>query len=144
MRKRCLAIVPAVLVCVSFAAAEQYPEFTAWMKAAGRTADALTKAENKTGPQVVRAAERLASVYDEMIGFWRQQDPDDAADAVKWSEQGKAAALELANAANAGNAERAAAAWKRLDGTCTACHEAHRVQAPDGTYRFKAPKPDQP
>jgi cytochrome c556 len=69
-----------------------------------------------------------------MIDFWRQQH---AADAVKWSEQGKAAAVELAAAAHAGNAGRATAAFQTISETCRACHEAHRETLAGGGYRIK-------
>ncbi len=80
------------------------------------------------------AAERLGGVYENLIGFWRRRN---AADAVKWSAQGKAAALALANAANAGNAESAAAAFKNLGATCQSCHDAYRVKNAGGQYRIK-------
>ena len=119
--------------CTAAIAAE-YPQLTAGMKMLGSASGALGKLERKTGPSAVGSAERIASVYEEMIGFWRQKDADDA---VKWSEQGKAAAVQLENAANAGNADAAEAAMKVLSGTCQSCHEAYREKLPDGKYRLK-------
>src|SRR6516164_5034102 len=78
--------------------AEENPEFVTWMKTTKSACDDLKKMEQKTGEQAVRRAERLGTVYESMIGFWRQRN---AADAVKWSEEGKAAAMMLATAANA-------------------------------------------
>jgi cytochrome c556 len=57
--------------------------------------------------------------------------------AVKWSEAGKAAALQLATATNSADAERVAAAMQSLAGTCRSCHEAHREKLPNGSYRIK-------
>ncbi len=124
-------------VLFTFAAglvAAEYPEFTAGMKALGNVSGTLRKVDKKTGPEVVRGAERMAAVYEEMIGFWRQRG---AANAVKWSEEGKAAAVQMASAANAGDAEKVDAAMKALNGTCQSCHEAYRERTPDGKYRFK-------
>src|SRR5690349_14288467 len=81
------------------AVAEEYPEFITWMKATGTAADELKKMEKKTGEQAQRRAERIGGAYENMIGFWRQRN---AADAVKLSEDGKAAAMQLATAAFAG------------------------------------------
>ncbi len=114
--------------------AEEDPVFTGWMKSVGKASAALNKMETKTGTDAVEQAERIAGVYKNMIGYWRQRN---AKDAVEASEAGKAAALELASAANAGNAEKVASAMSRLMGTCKACHEAHRTKSEDGKYRIK-------
>jgi cytochrome c556 len=125
---------PILAVFALSAAAEEIPQLTMWMKTAGAALGALSKAEKKTGPQAVAGAERLGAVYENMIPFWRGRN---AANAVKWSEEGKAAAVELASAANAGKEEEAAAALKTLSGTCHNCHEAYREKLPDGGYRIK-------
>jgi hypothetical protein len=114
--------------------AQVYPQFVQWMKAADKYSGALRKMEQKTGPEAVRAAEELGGVYEEMIGFWRQRA---AADAVKISEEGKAAAVILASAAKAGDSAKADEAFKTLGGTCRSCHEAFREKTAAGTYRIK-------
>jgi cytochrome c556 len=116
------------------AVAEEFPEFIQMMKVTGAASGALQKMEKKTGPQAVRAAERMGGVYEEMIGFWRQRN---AAKAVTLSEEGKAAALELVNAANAGDADKAEAAYQRLTGTCKNCHAEYREKLADGKYQIK-------
>src|SRR6478672_8895939 len=75
------------------AIAEEYPEFVTWMKTTGTASDELKKMEQKTGEEAMRRAEKIAGVYENMIGFWRQRNMSDA---VKWSEDGKAAAMQLA------------------------------------------------
>src|SRR4028118_1500908 len=86
-----------------------------WMKTTNQSMQALRKMEKKTGPEVVTHAEKIAATYENMIGFWRQRNADDA---VKLSEAGKAAAVELAAAAKAENVEEAGAAFGRVGGTC--------------------------
>jgi cytochrome c553 len=115
-------------------AAEEDPEFVAWMKGTGNSFNALNKMDSKTGEKAVRAAERMGSVYEEMIGFWRQRN---RADAVAWSEEGKAAALELATAAYAGDNEKATAALNTLTGTCKQCHQKYREKVGENQYRMK-------
>ena len=104
------------------------------MKDADKASSALRKLDIKTGGNAVESAEDLGGIYEEMIGFWRQRE---ASRAVKWSAEGKAAAVELASAANAGDAERAEAAWKRLGTTCKSCHDMFREKLPDGRYKIK-------
>ena len=116
------------------AVAEEYPEFVTWMKATGTANDELRKMEKKTGEQAQRRAERIAGVYENMIGFWRQRN---AADAVKWSEDGKAAATELATAAFAGDEAKVKTSMQALGATCRSCHEAHREKLGEGKYRIK-------
>ena len=124
-----LLIVPATAVV-----AEEYPEFVSLMKMANQSLGALGKMDKKTGPEAMRAAERLGLAYEQMMPFWRGRD---SAPAVKISQEGKAAAAALASAAFSGDADKAEAAFKTLGGTCKSCHEARREKLADGKYRIK-------
>jgi cytochrome c556 len=126
-----LGLLALLAVC---AAAQNVPEFHEAMEATDKATVALKKLEPKTGPQAVSNAERMGGIYEDMIGFWRQRN---ASDAVKWSEQGKAAAVQLAAAAKSGEAAPAAAAFQSLIATCKSCHSAHRERLPDGKFRIK-------
>lgn len=117
----------AALVLFAGAAWAQTAEYSEWMK----TADAATRPE--TGEAIARA-ERLGAVYEKMIGYWRQRR---APDAVKWSEQGKAAAVQMAAAAYAGDAEKAETAFQAVRSTCQPCHDAYRVKLANGKYRIR-------
>jgi cytochrome c556 len=114
--------------------AQDTEKFEGWMKSVDTSAKVLRKLEKKTGPEAVESAEKLGAAYENMIAFWRQKG---AADAVKLSEDGKAAAVELASAANAGDDTKSAAAFTRLGATCRPCHEAHRDKTPEGKYKIK-------
>jgi hypothetical protein len=109
-------------------------EFSLSMKSTAKAMDAMKKGESKTGEQVARHAERIGGVYENMIGFWRQRN---APDAVKWSEEGKAIALQLATAATANDTEKATEALGALGKTCKPCHDAHRERISEGKYRIK-------
>jgi cytochrome c556 len=104
------------------------------MKTTKTATDDLKKMEQKTGEQAVRRAERLGTVYESMIGYWRQRN---AHDAVKWSEEGKAASMQLASAAYSGDAEKAKAALDAVNNGCKSCHDAHREKVAEGKYRIK-------
>lgn len=125
-----------LLLLAAAASPAQDAGFTARMKALAASTGFLEKLEAKNTPAATRAAERMGGIYEEMIGFWRQRSSPDA---VKLSVQGKAAAVALASAAHAGDAEKAAAAFDTLTGTCKPCHEKYRTRLPDGTYRIKPP-----
>jgi hypothetical protein len=128
------AVFLSIAVTAAIGFAQQYTEFSAWMKSTDTATKAVNRMGNKTGPEAVRAAETLGGVYENMIGFWRQRN---APDAVKWSEEGKAAAVQFASAANGGNADAAAAAFKTLGGTCRPCHDAYRVRLAGGKFAFR-------
>jgi cytochrome c556 len=105
-----------------------------WMKTTNQSVQALRKMEKKTGAEAADHAEKIAGAYDKMIGFWQERKAEDA---VKISQDGKAAATELASAARADNAEAAGAAFGKVGGTCMPCHAAHRVRSPEGKYSIK-------
>jgi hypothetical protein len=126
--------VPALLVLALALPAQENETLEGWMKATGASLGALRKLEKKTGPEAITNAEKLGGIYENMISFWRQRNADDA---VKLSTEGKAAAVELASAAHADDADKAAAAFARLGGTCKPCHEAHREKTPEGKYKIK-------
>src|SRR4051812_10334247 len=113
---------------------QQDEELQNWMKMAGQSAGTLAKLEKKTGKPAVAPAERLGAIYENMINFWRQRN---APDAVKLSTAGKAAALQLASAARAGDETGAASALRELTATCKQCHDAHREKIGDASYRIK-------
>ena len=114
--------------------AQDEAEFASWMKSAGSELGVLRKSESKSGPEVAASAQKLSGIYEQMTNYFAKRN---VGDAVKWSQDGKAAADELAVAAKAGDAEKSAAAFKTLGGTCQACHQAHREKQADGSYKFK-------
>lgn len=120
----------AALSCLALSA-EHNEQFVGWMKSTASASNALKKLEKKTGPEAVRSAERIGSAYEEMIGYWRQRN---AKDAIKWSQDGKSAATQLAAAAHAGDEEKAVAAFNSLNTTCRPCHDTYREKLPDGKY----------
>lgn len=114
--------------------AQDEAELSKWMKAIQTETGVLRKADPKTGADVAASAEKVAVLYDQTKGFWEKRQ---MADAVKMSDEGKAAAMELASAAKASDGEKANAAFKTLGGTCRGCHDLHREKAADGSYKIK-------
>lgn len=108
--------------------------FQTWMKSTNTEMGVLRKIDSKTGPEAAASAEKLSAIYQKVSAYWSAKHADDA---VKISDEGKAAADALAVAAKAGESDKAAAAYKSLGGTCRGCHEAHREKAADGTYKIQ-------
>ena len=104
------------------------------MKAIDGHAKVIRGLTARTGAEAADNAEKIAGLYTEMKEFWVKRD---VADAVKAAEEGKDAALQLASAAKANDAEKGEAAFKALNGTCRSCHTAHRERLPDGKYKIK-------
>ena len=104
------------------------------MKGMDKHAGVIRKLPTKTGDEVASNAEELVKLYGSMHQFWVQRNVEDA---VKWTDEGKAAATELAAAAKAGDTAKAESAFKAVGGTCRSCHTAHREKLPDGTYKIK-------
>ena len=127
-------IVAAVLLTLGVLMLAAETELSAEMKNLEAAFTTLRKPDAASGRQAVRKAEQIGVAYENMIEFWRQRKAEDA---VKWSEAGKASALQLATAMSSGDAERVAVAMKTLGGTCRSCHEAHREKLSDGRYRIK-------
>jgi hypothetical protein len=104
------------------------------MKAIDQHAAVIRKLAARTDADAAPNAEKLAVLYGNMKSFWQERNIEDA---TKWSEDGRVAALELVDAAKAGDAAKAEASWKALGSTCRSCHTAHREKLPDGTYKIK-------
>jgi hypothetical protein len=104
------------------------------MKAIDGHAKVIRGLSARTGGEAAENAEKIAELYDDMKDFWKKRNFDDA---VQSTDEGRAAALQLASAAKAGDAEKGEAAFKALSGTCRSCHMAHRERLPDGTYKIK-------
>ena len=127
-------LVLGLAIFVFSAWGQQDEELRNWMKMAGQSASTLAKLEKKTGKPALAPAERLGAIYENMINFWRQRN---AADAVRFASAGKAAAVELASAARAGDEAAAVSALGELTATCKQCHDAHREKIGDTRYRIK-------
>ena len=104
------------------------------MKAIDGHAKVLRGLTARTGAEAAENAEKIAGLYADMKDFWTKRNVQDA---VQSTEEGRTAALQLASAAKAGDAEKAEASFKALSGTCRGCHTAHRERLPDGTYKIK-------
>lgn len=105
------------------------------MKAMKTINDSLRKnLEAKAADALAADARKMVDLFAETETFWAHKN---APDAVKFAQNGKAAAGELASAAANRNLDAAGAAAKKMGGSCQSCHNQYREKAPDGSYRIK-------
>ena len=83
---------------------------------------------------VKKNANAMARNFAIMAAWWEGRG---TAAASKLADQAMKDAVALRKAANGGDAAGAKAAMGRIQGSCKACHSAHRVKNDDGSWGFK-------
>ena len=86
-----------------------------------------------SGADVVKDAEKLQKLFQEVGAFMKEKKIEDA---VGFAKEAETAATEMARAAKANEADPIFAAQKTIAKQCTTCHAAHREQDP-ATKAFK-------
>jgi len=84
---------------------------------------------------VAADAGKLQTDFTQAVSFFKAMK---AADAVTAAQGNADAAGEIVKAAKANNLDAAKAPAKTIKGSCKACHDVHREQLPDKTYKYKA------
>lgn len=82
----------------------------------------------------VAGAKAIEAALASIESFWEARKD---AEAVKMNSASRAAALALAKVAEGNELEATKEARKALGATCKACHDVHREQLPDKTYKIK-------
>lgn len=105
------------------------------MKETGATMGSLRKnLEAKAGPAAAADAKKLQGIFGQVHDFWTNKKVDDA---VVTSKEASTAFGDIAQLASDGKFDEGVAALKTASGTCATCHQAHRVKAEDGSWKFK-------
>ena len=114
--------------------AQTEAEYPGLMKDIGATKGKITKGiAAKQLAEVATDAAHLAEVYKKVGAFWTSRKAEDA---VTLSKTGETAATELAAAAKAGDEAKMQTSLQAINGTCGACHKAHREGSP-GNFTIK-------
>ena len=109
-------------------------QFKKLMKEVGRVAKGFKdNAQAKKADVLEKDSARLAEIYTQMAGFWKERNADDAA---KWSTASATAAKATAAAAKAGDWDKVKTHWSAVNKNCKECHEAHREKVGNG-YKIK-------
>ena len=109
-------------------------DYSGWMKDVGATKGKLTKGiAAKQNSDVATDADHLAGVFKQVGAFWSSRN---ASDAVTLAKTAETAASDLATAAKAGDDAKMQSSLQAINGTCSACHMAHREGSP-GNFKIK-------
>jgi cytochrome c553 len=104
------------------------------MKDIGATVEVLRKDLDSDLAVAAATATKLEGLLKETEDFWTEFKTKDAIDAAKG---GQGVARAVAAAARNKDVQNAKNAASGLGKFCTACHNSHREQQPDQSYRIK-------
>ena len=104
------------------------------MKDIASTVEALRKDLDSDLAKGATTAGKLEGLFKETEDFWTQFKTKDAIDAA---QGGQGVARAVAAAARNKDAQNAKNAASGLGKFCAACHNSHREQLPDKSYRIK-------
>lgn len=125
-----------ILLALGFAIcmAQTEADYSGWMKDVAATKGKLTKdVKGKQNSEAATEAKHLASLFDHVGAFWSGRN---VSDAVTIAKNGATASNDLAAAANAGDEAKMESSLQTINGTCGACHRAHREGSP-GSFKIK-------
>lgn len=137
MRKTIIAALAAAFIApAAFAADVTEADYQKAMKDVLGGMQASGKAIREAGDlgAVVAGAKTIDAGLASIDSFWSARKD---AEAVKMNAASRAAAVALGKAAEGKDVAATGEAMKALQGTCKACHDVHREQLPDKTYKIK-------
>jgi ankyrin repeat protein len=108
-------------------------DYSAAMKEINVQTTALRRATSDE-EAATAAAQRLEALFKEMQSFWAARKVDDA---TATANDALTAVQAVSKATAAHDMDAAGQAVQKLNGTCAACHMAHRDKRPDGTFQLK-------
>jgi mono/diheme cytochrome c family protein len=119
-------LIATMVVAALVASAQDDSEYKALMKSVPPSVGAIRNAADNAA--AAPDATKLAETFDKVAAFWKMRSADDA---VKLAETARDAAKSIAS----GSGDKAAY-LKEIQGTCAACHMAHREgTAPNFTIK---------
>lgn len=114
--------------------AQSEADYSGWMKDVAATKGKVTKGiAAKQNADVATDADHLATVFKQVGAFWSSRNANDAVTLAKTAET---AATDLSAAAKAGDDAKMQSSLQAINGTCSACHMAHRDGTP-GNFKIK-------
>jgi hypothetical protein len=124
--RKAYSLIAGIAALAAMSLAQDAAEYKTWMKS---VPPSITAIRNATDNAAATAdATKLADTFDKVAAFWKAKNADDA---VTLAQTARDAAKAIAS----GSGDKAANLQK-LQGTCGACHRAHREgSAPDFTIK---------
>jgi cytochrome c556 len=136
MRRVSILIGVCALAALAITVMAQTTDLSPVMKAMNSTLMKMRTDANSNMAEAAKDADKLHGMFKDAESFFKSKGAE-AADAVKWTQEAQTAAADAAKAAKANDAEGVTKAAKTIQGTCTPCHQAHREQLPDKTFKYK-------
>ena len=136
MRKVSVLIGICVLVALALTLLAQAPtDLSPIMKDVAATQNKM-RMDMMSGAaaDVAADAQKLQQDFTQAMGFFKAMKAQDAVDMAKANAD---KAGEIVKAAKANNLDAAKAPAGEIQKSCKACHDVHREQLPDKTYKFK-------
>jgi cytochrome c556 len=135
MRKVSVLIGICMLVALALTLLAQAPDLSPIMKDVAATQNSLRmNLMNNAAEEVAKDAAKLQQDFTQAMGFFKAMKAQDAVDAAKANVE---TAGEIVKAAKANNLDAAKASAGTLQKSCKNCHDIHREQLPDKTFKFK-------
>ena len=130
-----IGILAAGAFAANGARAQQKRPYNELMKDVAATYASVKKSlDSNVAAAVVADAGKLQGLFKETEDFWAQFKTKDALDAAKSAQDGAEA---IVAAAKANNIQKALASYKAIGKSCNGCHNSHREQMPDKSYKVK-------
>ncbi len=130
-----LIIIVAAVLASGASFAQQKRPYDQLMKDVQATYASVKKnLDASAGAAAAADAAKLEGLFKETETFWAQFKTKDALDAAKTAQLGAAA---IGAAAKGNNIQKAQASYTAVGKSCAACHNSHREQMPDKSYRIK-------
>ena len=105
------------------------------MKDVNATFTALKKnIDSNTAAEAQQDALKLSGLFKEVEKFWMPLRSKDALEAAKSVQT---VADQIASAATANDLKRAGTLYGEIGKSCKACHDRHRAQMPDKTFKIR-------
>ena len=135
MLRLCILMVPIVGLALGAASAQARP-YNVIMKDVASAFGALRKSVDASDfAGALEHSQRLERLFKETEDFWTKFRTKDAIDAAVGAKELSAS---IAAAAGAKDAQKMKTAAGGLGRFCTSCHDSHREQMPDKSYRMPA------
>ena len=134
MDSQTVLITIAIAGLFAVPAAAQLRPYNIVMKEIGATVEILRKDLDADLAAAAATASKLEGLLKETEDFWTEFKTKDAIDAAKGAQGVVRAVAAAARNKDLQNAKNAASGLGKF---CAACHNSHREQLPDKSYRIK-------
>ena len=138
MRKVSIFIGVCMLAAVTLTLYAQVKDLPPLMKEIGPASGSLTTGmtdRSMSAADVAKTADKLHGLFTDVTAYWKSKNVTDATD---WATTAAKAADDLSKAAKANDSDAMRTAKTTLQKQCKSCHDVHREQLPDKSFKIKS------